>query len=31
MTTLLNRIHTRVGDFWWYSAMIFIMHKQSLI
>jgi len=24
MTALLNRIHARVGDLWWYSAMIFV-------
>jgi len=29
MTALLNRIHTRVGDLWWYSAMILIACRSG--
>ena len=23
MTKLLNRLHAKLGDFWWYSLMVF--------
>jgi len=29
MTALLNRIHARVGDLWWYSAMIFLAWRKT--
>lgn len=29
MSNLLSRIHTRVGDLWWYSAMIFIACRSG--
>jgi len=29
MKALLNRIHARVGDLWWYSAMIFIACRSG--
>ena len=29
MKALLNRIHERVGDLWWYSAMIFLACRSG--
>lgn len=29
MTAFLNRIHARVGDLWWYSAMLFIACRSG--
>ena len=29
MKALLNRIHARVGDLWWYSAMIFLACRSG--
>jgi len=29
MKSLLNRIHARVGDLWWYSAMLFIACRSG--
>lgn len=29
MKDLLNRIHARVGDLWWYSAMIFLACRSG--
>lgn len=29
MQTFLNRLHARVGDLWWYSAMIFIACRSG--
>ncbi len=29
MKSLLNRIHARVGDLWWYSAMIFLACRSG--
>ena len=29
MTALLDRLHTRLGDFWWYSLMIFVACRAA--
>lgn len=29
MQTFLNRLHARVGDLWWYSAMIFVACRSG--
>ena len=29
MKALLDRLHARVGDLWWYSAMIFLACRAA--
>jgi len=29
MTALLNKLHARMGDFWWYSLMIFMAARAA--
>ena len=29
MTALLNKLHSRLGDFWWYSLMIFVASRAA--
>ena len=29
MTALLDRLHTKLGDFWWYSLMIFVASRAA--
>ena len=29
MKDLLNRIHARLGDFWWYSLMLFVACRAA--
>ena len=29
MTALLNKLHARLGDFWWYSLMIFMAARAA--
>ena len=29
MTALLQRLHARLGDFWWYSLMLFVACRAA--
>ena len=29
MTALLNRLHAKLGDFWWYSLMLFCAARAA--
>ena len=29
MTALLNRLHAKLGDFWWYSLMLFVACRAA--